>query len=87
MTTKKIEILEDGKNDWKGKKDLIMSLAESFLRLSRRKENELIKDKLILKSERISHCSEYLKFAKSVDGKKKLIDARFCRVRLCPMCT
>ena len=31
-------------------------------------------------------CSSYLQFAVKGDGLKKLIDANFCRVSLCPMC-
>lgn len=87
MAIENLGILEDGKNNWKEKKELTMSLAESFLRLANKKENEIVRDKLIIKSERISHCSDYLEFIETVDGKKKLINARFCRIRLCPMCT
>lgn len=84
---KEIQILEDGKNNWKEKKELSLQLANSFLRLSQKKENELIKDNLFNKYNYIKDCSSYLEFSKTTDGNKKLINARFCRVRLCPMCS
>ena len=89
---KNLEILVDinksGKaNDWKGKKELAMLLAESFLRLANKPENELIRSIFINKHLAVKHCSNYLTFAETTDGNKKLVDARFCRVRLCPMCT
>lgn len=93
MTRKNlIQILKDvnknGKeNDWKGKKELAMILADIFLRLANKKENELIQNLLINKSYQIKNCSNYLKFEETTDGNKKLVDARFCRIRLCPMCT
>lgn len=37
------------------------------------------------KSERMRECAEWLAFKKTDTG-KKLHDARFCRVRLCPIC-
>lgn len=89
---KNLEILVDinksGKdNDWKGKKELAMLLSESFLRLANKPENELIRDIFINKHLAVKYCSNYLTFAETTDGNKKLVDARFCRVRLCPMCT
>lgn len=38
------------------------------------------------KSERIRSCADYLAFVRGEDGRLKLHDARFCRVRLCPIC-
>lgn len=87
MAIENLGILEDGKNDWKKKKELNMSLAESFLRLSNREENRLIRNSLINKHFLLKNCSNYLSFLETTDGGKKLIDARFCRIRLCPMCT
>lgn len=89
---KNLEILVDinksGKdNDWKGKKELAMLLSESFLRLANKPENELIRDIFINKHLAVKYCSNYLTFVETTDGNKKLVDARFCRVRLCPMCT
>lgn len=38
------------------------------------------------KSERMKTCAEWLSFVRKEDGSMKLHDARFCRVRLCPVC-
>jgi plasmid rolling circle replication initiator protein Rep len=75
------EILQDPKKNGKGRNwgerrmrtDL---LSESFSR------NEMDN-----RAERTANCSTYLKFAECPNGHyKKLIDANFCRDRMCPMC-
>ena len=38
------------------------------------------------KAERMKNCAEYLAYTKSAGGEYMLHDARFCRVRLCPVC-
>lgn len=38
------------------------------------------------KSERMKTCANWLSFHRKEDGTMKLHDARFCRVRLCPIC-
>lgn len=38
------------------------------------------------KSERMKDCANWLAFHRREDGEMKLHDARFCRVRLCPIC-
>lgn len=38
------------------------------------------------KSERMKTCANWLSFHRKDDGLMKLHDARFCRVRLCPIC-
>lgn len=38
------------------------------------------------KSERMKNCAQWLAFWRKEDGSMKLHDARFCRVRLCPIC-
>lgn len=38
------------------------------------------------KSERMKTCANWLAFHRKDDGSMKLHDARFCRVRLCPIC-
>ena len=38
------------------------------------------------KAERMKECAQWLAFARKGDGTMKLHDARFCRVRLCPVC-
>lgn len=88
-----IEILKDinknGKeNDWRGKKELSIQLSESYLRLAKKYCIDNIVDEPYFKKHiKVSQCSNYLSFAETTDGGKKLIDARFCRIRLCPMCT
>lgn len=38
------------------------------------------------KAERMKECASWLSFLRKEDGTMKLHDARFCRVRLCPIC-
>lgn len=38
------------------------------------------------KAERMKTCANWLSFHRKEDGSMKLHDARFCRVRLCPIC-
>ena len=57
------------------KKYLCFPLARSYERVGMEKN-----------AERVWHCGEYLDFADTPDG-FKLYDARFCRDRLCPMCS
>ena len=38
------------------------------------------------KAERMRDCANYLSFWRKENGSMKLHDARFCRVRLCPVC-
>lgn len=38
------------------------------------------------KSDRMKTCAQWLSFVKQDNGRLKLHDARFCRVRLCPIC-
>ena len=83
-----VDVSKSGKeNDWKGKKDLSTILSESYLRLANKKENEVIRDYLLNKHLQVKHCTNYLAFTETTDGGKKLVDVRFCRIRLCPMCT
>lgn len=39
------------------------------------------------KALRLRECSNWLEFSVTKDGTKKLSNANFCRVRLCPICT
>ena len=59
---------------WKEKKLKTIELAESYLRLGMKK------------GYRVMECSTYLEYKKLKD-EKKLKNANFCRVRLCPMCS
>jgi plasmid rolling circle replication initiator protein Rep len=74
------EILQDIKNGkekpWREKKMKSKFLADSFFRLELQK-----------RAVRVDKCATFLKFAECPkDEYKKLIDANFCRDRLCPMC-
>lgn len=60
--------------DWKGKKKKSLLLADHY------DEAGLIK-----KADRMKECANILSF-KQVEGKLKLFQAWFCKVRLCPMC-
>lgn len=41
---------------------------------------------LYRRADRVSQCGSYLDFGVLPDGTKKLVNANFCRDRLCPMC-
>lgn len=91
-TSQKLYVLQDGENDWKGKKELALLLAESFLRLSNKPFSYLAKygfgnENLYNKYLRMNDCSSYLEFRVTTDEQLKLVNANFCRIRLCPMCT
>jgi plasmid rolling circle replication initiator protein Rep len=38
------------------------------------------------RADRMDSCADYLRFAECECGHKKLVDAKFCQDRLCPMC-
>jgi plasmid rolling circle replication initiator protein Rep len=80
------EILKDvatsGKTrDWGGKKAMNLQMADLY-------EQALSVDESIISRSRLQQmrdCASYLVFG-NVEGRKKLVDANFCRMRLCPMC-
>ncbi len=71
-------ILQDKKNgkdnNWKERKENSLELAYSYKRLG------------FHKYKRVYDCSTFLEFALTVDKTLKLVNANFCKVRLCPMC-
>lgn len=74
-----LEILVDlsrtGKvKPWRDKAEATRVLAEVYRLINRSK------------SLRLEQCASFLDYAVSVNGEKRLINANFCRVRLCPMC-
>lgn len=77
-----LEILEDGKNNWKIKKMDSLKINESYLRLANKND---IKQFFNISND-ILNCGSYLNFKLFEDGTKKLNKANFCRRRLCPMC-
>ena len=76
------EILEDGKSDWRGKKQDNLIISNSFKRLAIKYDFNSFYNI----SYNMLHCANYLEFKLFDDNTKKLYNANFCRVRLCPMC-
>lgn len=82
MTEKKLQdynvlsdVSESGrKRPWREKKMANMLLSAAYESVNERK------------AERLRNCATYVSFVTQENGKKKLHDANFCRVRLCPMC-
>lgn len=75
FNTSPTECQEEIKEKFYPKKYLCYPLARSYERLG-----------LKSASKRVKHCGDFLEFADTPDG-FKLYDARFCRDRLCPMCS
>jgi len=80
VTMQRIKFLKDAtKNgkavDWRKRKEVSILLSESFGRLHEG-----------IKSSRVYWCGSSLEFKRYEDGIRKLHDANFCKVRLCPMC-
>jgi plasmid rolling circle replication initiator protein Rep len=77
-----LTVLQDKKPNgrdigWRRMKKRGLLVAESLKRLGKTK-----------KSMRMADCGTYLKFElKGDDGRKHLVDANFCKIRLCPMCS
>lgn len=91
------EFLEDKKNDkvinWKEKHIASLNVSDSYNRLyTKFKESGKTKEmkKLInnyeKKSYRVKECGTFLEYKVFKTGEKKLHNANFCKVRLCPMC-
>ncbi|PKP29516.1 MAG: protein rep [Bacteroidetes bacterium HGW-Bacteroidetes-17] len=91
------EYLEDKKNDkvinWKEKHIASLNVSDSYNRLySKFKETGKTKEmkKLInnyeKKSFRVKECGTFLEYKVFKTQEKKLHNANFCKVRLCPMC-
>lgn len=71
------DINKNGKdNNWKERKEENLNLAESYKRIGSQKYY------------RVLDCSTFLEFTYFLNtGEKKLNNANFCKVRLCPMCS
>lgn len=78
----RLEILEDGKNNWKEKKEDNLLISESYKRLAIKYN---LKNFYNINYHML-HCASYLEFKLFKDESKKLNLANFCRCRLCPMC-
>lgn len=80
-----LQILEDGKNDWKTKKDdnlVIASLIKNNPHFIAKKDNR----STLNMNDNLYKCGDFLEFNIYSDGSQKLTKANFCRLRLCPMC-
>lgn len=77
-----LEILEDGKNNWKEKKEDNLLISESYKRLAVKYDI----NNFYNINYHMLHCASYLEFKLFEDESKKLHLANFCRCRLCPMC-
>lgn len=69
------DINKTGKdNNWKERKKDNLNLANSYKRLGEKKYYRVI------------DCSTFLEFGVTKTSSLKLLQANFCKVRLCPMC-
>ena len=81
LKNQELEILSDkdknGKErPWRDNKLKTLELAESYKRLGMKK------------SYRVAECGTYLEYKRFFeDNSRKLHQANFCKVRLCPMCS
>ena len=76
------DVADSGKvRNWSDKKSMNLQMSNLY-------EKAMQKDESIMSSARLQQmkdCANYLVFS-DVEGKKKLVDANFCRVRMCPVC-
>lgn len=79
MSKKKSQVLVDKSSTGKTRDWALHKLHSGYISLA----YEEIDPK---KSERMRECAQWLAFHRKEDGTLKLHDARFCRVRLCPIC-
>lgn len=79
MSKKKSQVLVDKSASGKTRNWALHKLNSGYISLA----YEEIDPK---KSERMKTCANWLAFHRKEDGTMKLHDARFCRVRLCPIC-
>lgn len=92
------EFLEDKKNDkvinWKEKHIASLNVSDSYARLYTKyknagnsKEMKKLINNYEKKSFRVKGCGTFLEYkVYTATKEKKLHDANFCKVRLCPMC-
>jgi plasmid rolling circle replication initiator protein Rep len=73
------EILVDKSSTGRVRPWAVQRLAADYIAMS---YDEINPDK----AQRIRDCAQWLSFVKNDKGGLKLYDARFCRVRLCPIC-
>lgn len=88
-----VEFLEDkssaGKiRDWSGKKKRNLKLSEIYMMIkeSYRKIHSEKFNRFLNREERSRMCATVLQFKKDTEQKRKLHQAYFCQLRLCPVC-
>lgn len=79
MTQEKSQVLADKSATGKVRPWTLHKISSGYISLA----YEEVDPK---KSERMKECAQWLAFWRKEDGTMKLHDARFCRVRLCPIC-
>lgn len=76
------DVSESGKTrNWSDKKSMNLKMSDLY-ELAMRKDGSIMS---VSRLQQMKDCASYLVFGQT-NGKKKLVDANFCRVRLCPMC-
>lgn len=81
-----IDKTSSGKDrDWNGKKAMNLKMADLYEKAI---NNLPVGDKLITTSrlQDMRNCGNFLIFGNTEEGKKKLVQAHFCHMRLCPTC-
>lgn len=81
---KNLNFLDEPK--WSNKKLSNIKISESFLRLSVKAEDNFLFTRFNNISYNLLNCGTELEFKQTIDNKQKLINANFCRLRMCPMC-
>lgn len=79
MVVTKCQVLVDKSTTGKARNWNLHKLHSGYISLA---YEEINADK----AERMKNCAQWLAFHRKEDGTLKLHDARFCRVRLCPIC-
>ena len=68
--------------DWDGKKAMNLELV-GILKALQIHHPSLISNSRL---NQIESCANYLKYGVTTEGRKKLVDANFCRFKFCPIC-
>ena len=67
---------------WEDKKAANLQMVELYRMAMKIDENLMTTGRLF----QMEQCGDYLVFGSDESGKRKLVDANFCRVRHCPLC-
>lgn len=68
--------------DWEGKKAMNLELVDILQALQIHHPSLISNSRL----NQIESCASYLKYGVTTEGRKKLVDANFCRFKFCPIC-